>query len=48
MFTKERRGGWMNWEIGIDIYTLLWMKQRANENLKKNVMLKKKKKENQG
>ena len=48
MVTKERRGGGMNWEIGIDIYTLLWMKQRANENLKKNVMLKKKKKENQG
>ena len=25
--------GWMNWEIGIDIYTLLCIKQITNENL---------------
>jgi len=28
----ERRGG-MNWEIGIDVYTLLCVKQMTNENL---------------
>ena len=28
----EGRGG-MNWEIGIDIYTLLYVKQITNENL---------------
>ena len=26
-------GGGMNWEIEIDIYTLLYIKQIANENL---------------
>ena len=26
-------GGGMNWEIGIDIYTLVYMKQVTNENL---------------
>ena len=29
---KKRRGG-MNWEIGIDIYTLLCTKEITNENL---------------
>ena len=27
------KGGGMNWEIGIDIYTLLCIKQITNENL---------------
>ena len=27
------RGGEMNWEIGIDAYTLLWIRQVTNENL---------------
>ena len=26
-------GGGMNWEIGIDIYTLICIKQLSNENL---------------
>ena len=34
MVTKEgRRGGGTNWEIGIDIYTLLCIKQITNKNL---------------
>ena len=33
MLTKGGRGGGMNWEIGIDIYTLLCIKWVANENL---------------
>ena len=27
------RGGGINWEIGIDIYTLLYIKQITNKNL---------------
>ena len=27
LVTKEERGGGINWEIGIDIYTLLYKKQ---------------------
>ena len=26
-------GGVMNWEIGIDMYTLMWIKLMTNENL---------------
>ena len=26
-------GGGMNWEIGIDIHTLIWIKQITNKNL---------------
>ena len=33
MDTKGGKGGGMNWEIGIDIYTLLCIKQITNENL---------------
>ena len=33
MVTKEERGRGINWEIGIDIYTLLCIKQTANKNL---------------
>ena len=28
-----RWGGWINWKIGIDVYTLLYMKQITNKNL---------------
>ena len=30
---RGERGGGMNWKIGIDIYTLLCIKQITNENL---------------
>ena len=33
MDTKCRREGGMNWEIGIDIYPLLCIKELTNENL---------------
>ena len=33
MDTEGGRGGAMNWEIGIDIHTLLCIKQIINENL---------------
>ena len=26
MVTRRGEGGWLNWEIGIDIYTLLYIK----------------------
>ena len=32
MDTKGGRGGGMDWEIGIDMYTLLCIKQITNEN----------------
>ena len=35
-------GGGMNWEIGLDIYTLIWIKWLTNKNLmykKKNIFL---------
>ena len=31
--TKGEKGDGMNWEVGIDIYTLLCIKQIINENL---------------
>ena len=31
MDTKRGRGGGINWEIGIDIYTLLYKKQITNK-----------------
>ena len=33
MVTKWGREGGMNWEIGIDIYAVLYIKQITNENL---------------
>ena len=33
MDTREKGKGRMNWEIGIDIYTLLCTKQVTNKNL---------------
>ena len=33
MDTKGGRGGGMNWEIGIDIYTLIGIKWITNKNL---------------
>ena len=33
MYGHQVGGGGMNWETGIDIYTLLWRKQKTNENL---------------
>ena len=33
MVTKGGRGGGINWEIGFDIYTLLYIKQITNKNL---------------
>ena len=40
---SESRGGGMNWEIGIDIYTLICIKQITNKNLLyKKIKLKKK------
>ena len=33
MDTKRGKEGGMNWEIGIDIYTLLCIKQITNESL---------------
>ena len=33
MNTKGGKGSGMNWEIGIDAYTLLWIRQVTNENL---------------
>ena len=33
MVTKGERGGEINWEIGIDIYTLLYIKQINNKDL---------------
>ena len=34
MFTKGERGwGGINWELGIHIYTLLWIKQITNRDL---------------
>ena len=43
---KRRGGGVMNWEIGIDMYTLMCMKWMNNRNLlyKKIINIKKKKK----
>ena len=32
-YTKGKRGDGVNWEIGIDIYTLLCIKQLTNGNL---------------
>ena len=31
MDTKGRRGGGMNWETGIDVYTLMCIKQITNK-----------------
>ena len=31
-FGREKTGVGINWEMGIDIYTLLYMKQVANKN----------------
>ena len=40
---KEGGGGGMNWEIGIDIYTLICIKWKTNKNLLyKKIKLKKK------
>ena len=33
MDTEEGKEGEMSWEIGVDIYTLLCIKQLTNENL---------------
>ena len=33
MFTRGERRGGINWEIGIDIYTLLYITQITNKNL---------------
>ena len=33
MFTKQEMGRGINWGIGIDIYTVLYIKQIANKNL---------------
>ena len=33
MVTNREAGGGINWEIGIDIYTLLYIKQKMNEDL---------------
>ena len=33
MYTNREEGGGMNWEMRIDIYTLLCIKQITNENL---------------
>ena len=33
MVTKGEMGGGINWEIGIDIYTLLYIEQIPNKNL---------------
>ena len=33
MVTREVRGGGINWEIGIDIYTLLYKKYITNKDL---------------
>ena len=33
MITGGKGGGGMNWEIGIDIYTLLYIKQITNKDL---------------
>ena len=33
MVIKEERGRGINWQIGIDIYTLLYIKQTTNKNL---------------
>ena len=33
MDTKGKRRSRMNWDIGIDVYTLLYIKHISNENL---------------
>ena len=33
MVTRQERGGGINWEIGIDIYTLLYIKSKTNKDL---------------
>ena len=33
MFTRGRGGRGINWEIGTDIYTVLYMKETTNKNL---------------
>ena len=33
MVTKGERGGGISWEIGTDIYTVLYTKQRIHKNL---------------
>ena len=33
MVTRGKGGGGINWEIGIDIYTLLYIKQTTNKDL---------------
>ena len=33
MVTKGESGGEINWEIGTDVYTLLYIKQITNRNL---------------
>ena len=33
MVTGGKEGGGINWEIGMDIYTLLYMKQISNKDL---------------
>ena len=33
MATRRGRGGGINWEIGIDIYTLLYIKYITNKDL---------------
>ena len=33
MVIKGKKGGWVTWDIGIDIYTFLNIKQITNKNL---------------
>ena len=33
MVTREKSGGRINWEIGIDVYTLLYIKYVTNKDL---------------
>ena len=33
LWLPDDKGGGINWEIGIDIYTLLYIKQVTNKNL---------------
>ena len=36
---REGALGGMNWEIGIDIYTLMYIKEVTNENIKRHLLL---------
>ena len=33
MVTKEEKGGWINWEVVINIFALLYIKQVTNKDL---------------